>query len=335
MSGASCHGGLCLVFAFALSALAAGAEAESIKVAIGTGGVGHLFIAQDKGYFAAEGLTVEFVPFAAAEPAAVAVASGSVEFGATGLSGALYSLGSQGVLRIIAGSLHETPGFRFLTVVVSNHAWDAGWTSFKGLGGHSVAVPQIGSPSHYSTALLAEKYGVDLKTVRVLPVQSVPNTISAATGGQADAAVMPLVPVAPSIARGDVKLLGYVGDETPWQIHALFTTAKIANDNPALVERFLRAYRKAAREMHDAFTGPDGARQDGPEAESVLSLIARYTGQTVAQAKLAIPYVDAEARLDVKDVMHQIAWYKEQNMVKGAVDDAVIDRRYVVPLPDR
>jgi NitT/TauT family transport system substrate-binding protein len=328
-------GFLRFILALAISALAGQAGAESIKVAIGTGGVGHLFIAQDKGYFAAEGLTVEFVPFAAAEPAAVAVASGAVEFGATGLSGALYSLGSQGVLRIIAGSLRETPGFRFLTFVVSKHAWDAGWTSFKGLAGHSVAVPQIGSPSHYSTALIAEKYGIDLKSVRVLPVQSVPNTISAATGGQADAAVMPLVPVAPSIDRGDVKLMGYVGDETPWQIHALFTTAKIANERRDLVERFLRAYRKGAKEMHDAFTGPDGARQDGPQAEAVLALIAKYTGQSVAQAKLAIPYVDAEARLDVNDVLHQISWYKQQNMLKGTVDDKVIDRRYVIPLPDR
>jgi NitT/TauT family transport system substrate-binding protein len=176
MKGTVGRSSLSVILALAISALAAQSSAESIKVAIGTGGVGHLFIAQDKGYFAAEGLTVEFVPFAAAEPAAVAVASGAVEFGATGLSGALYSLGSQGVLRIVAGSLRETPGFRFLTVVVSNRAWDAGWTSFKGMAGHSVAVPQIGSPSHYSTALIAEKYGIDLKTVRVLPVQSVPNT---------------------------------------------------------------------------------------------------------------------------------------------------------------
>jgi NitT/TauT family transport system substrate-binding protein len=309
------------------------ARAETIKVGIGTGGVGHLFIAKDKGYFAAEGLTVEFVPFVSAEPVAVAVASGSVDFGATGLSGALYTLGGQGVLKIIAGSVHEAPGFQFLTFVVSNRAYAAGWTSFKGMGGHSVAVPQIGSPSHYSTALIAEKYGVDLKTVRVLPVQSVPNCISAATGGQADAAVMPVVPVMPSIERGDVKLMGYVGDETPWQIQAVFTTSKIANDRRDTVERFLRAYRKGAKELHDAFTGPDGKRKDGPEAAAILALIAKNTGQTAEQTKLAIPSVDGEGRLDVKDVLHQIAWYKQQNMLKVPVEgDQVIDKRYVLPL---
>jgi hypothetical protein len=35
----------------------------------------------------------------------------------------------------------------------------------------------------------------------------------------------------------------------------------------------------------------------------------------------------------VKDVLHQIAWFKEQNLVKGPVDGAeAIDTRYVVPL---
>lgn len=320
----------------AACALGPRANAEAIKIGLGTGGSGHLILTQEKGYFAAEGLNVEFVFFEAAEPVAVAVAAGSIDFGATGLSGALYSLGGQGIIRIIAGSVHEAPGFRFLTIVELNRAFAAGWTSLKDLAGHSVAVPQIGSPSHYSIARVAEKYGVDLKTVRVLPVQSVPNTISAATGGQADAAVMPIVPVMASIRRGDVRLLAYVGDEAPWQTQAIFTTAKIANERHDTVERFLRAYRKGTKEFHDAFAGEDGKRQDGAAAPEILGIIAKYTGQSIEQAKLGIPYLDPEGRLDVADVQHQIAWYRQQNMLKGEVSgDAVIDKRYVTPLPER
>ncbi len=314
---------------------AARANTDKIKLGVGTGGVGHLAIAQEQGYFAAENLDVEFVHFEAAEPIAVAVAAGSIDFGATGLSGALYSLGGQGLIKIIAGSISEVPGFQFLTVVVSNQAYAAGWTQFKDLAGHSVAVPQIGSPSHYSLALIAEKYRVDLASVRVLPVQSVPNSISAATGDQADAAIIPISSVTPSLQRRDVKLLGFVGDETPWQVQAVFTTGKIANERHELVERFLRAYRKGVQDLHDTFTGPDGIRRDGEAAEKMLAIIAKYTGQTPAQAKLAISYVDREGRLDVKDVRHQIAWYKQQNMLKGAVEsDMVIDKRYVTALPD-
>ncbi len=318
----------------AVWALAAPAQAEAIKVGVGTSAGGNLYLAQDRGYFAAEGLEVEFIPFPAAEPVAVALVAGSIDFGATGVSAALYNFGGQGLVKVIAGSLRETPGFQFLTVVESNQAFTAGWTALKDIGGHSVAVPQIGSPSHYATALIAEKYGVDLKSVRILPVQSVPNTISAATGGQADAAVMPIGAVTDALKRGDVRLMAYVGDETPWQVQAVFTTTKIADTRRDLVERFLRAYRKGSQDFHDAFTGPDGRRQDGPSAPGYLSIVAKDSHQTVEQTRLGIPAVDGEGRLDVKDVLHQIAWYRQQTMLKGDVSgDAVIDKRYVVPLP--
>jgi hypothetical protein len=56
----------------------------------------------------------------------------------------------------------------------------------------------------------------------------------------------------------------------------------------------------------------------------------------VEQVKQGIVYIDPEARLDVKDVLHQIAWYRGQGLVKGDVDgDQVIDKRYVVPLPTK
>src|SRR5262249_15360306 len=108
------------------------------------------------------------------------------------------------------------------------------------------------------------------------------------------------------------------------------------DERRGLIERVLRVYRKGLQDYHDAFTGPGERRQDGPSAAAVLPIIARYTGLTVEQARSGIVYLDPEARLDVKDVLHQIDWYRSQGLVKGAVDgDALIDRRYVVPLPER
>jgi hypothetical protein len=45
--------------------------------------------------------------------------------------------------------------------------------------------------------------------------------------------------------------------------------------------------------------------------------------------------MDPEGRLDVKDVLKQIDWFKSQGMVKPGIDaPAVIDMRYVVALPE-
>jgi hypothetical protein len=45
--------------------------------------------------------------------------------------------------------------------------------------------------------------------------------------------------------------------------------------------------------------------------------------------KFSITYADPEARLDVKDVLRQIAWYRAQGLIKGNVDgNTLIDKRY-------
>ncbi len=133
---------------WSVCALDAPAHAEAIKVGVGTSAGGNLYLALDRGYFAAEGLEVEFhaLPRGGRACRRRARVAGSIDFGATGVApAALYSLGGQGVVRRSSpSSLRETPGFQFLTVVESNQAFAAGWTALKDIGGHSVAVPQIG-----------------------------------------------------------------------------------------------------------------------------------------------------------------------------------------------
>ena len=312
------------------------AASEPIKIGlVKLSNGGPTYIAQEKGYFAAEGLTADLVYFDAAQPIALAVVSGDVDVGVTGLTAGFYNLAGQGALRIIAASNREFPGFQGMGVLASNRAYEAGLKSYQDLAGHSLALPVIGGPAHYATALIAEKYGLDLARIRLLPLQTIPNQLSALAGGQADAAVIPATAAMPAIQRGEAKLLGWIGDEAPYQISAVFTAAKFA-DHRDSVDGFLRAYRKAVREYHAAFIGADEKRADGATAPEVAAIIAKYVGQTVEEIERAIPDIDAEARLDVKDVRRQIAWYKSQGMLKAEVDsEALIDKRYVIPLPDR
>src|SRR6185437_4137369 len=108
--------------------------AEDVKVgAIKLAIDGPFYIAQDKGYFAAEGLDVEMKYLDSAEPIAVAVASGDVDFGATGFTGGLFALAGRGNMRIIAGLTREMPGFHLLAVVESKRAYEAGLRSYAQL----------------------------------------------------------------------------------------------------------------------------------------------------------------------------------------------------------
>lgn len=165
-------------------------------------------------------------------------------------------------------------------------------------------------------------------------MQSLPNVASALVGGQIDATSLVGFVAFPLIDRGEIKLLGWTGDEVPYQLGAVFTSDKIAASNPSLITKFLRAYRKGVHDYYDAFTGPDGRRADGPGADAVAAIIAKYTGLSVAQVKQGAVYFDRDARIDEADVMHQVAWFLKEGLIKAPVDPKVFfDKRFVVPMP--
>ena len=322
---------LASMLAGALCLAAGSAAAEHIRIGI-VRLASPVFIAIDRQYWAAEGLDPELVFFDSAPPIAVAVASGDLDFGVTGLSGGLYNLGA--ALRLIAASTREAPGFQLSAYLAARGAYDKGLKSVRDFPGHSVAITQFGAPVHYDLVLLMEKYRLDPKAIRIVPLPSNPAQIAALTGGTVDAAIVPVSYALPALDRGDIKLLGYVGDETPWQNGAAFTSAKTADHRGATVEAFLRGYRKATRDYHDAFTSEDERRADSATAPAIVAMLAKHLNQPPALVASGVQYVDADARLDVDDVVRQIAWYHAQGLLKAEIDPAIfIDKRYVRALP--
>ncbi len=311
-------------------------QAAAIKIgALRVANVGPVFIAKEKGYFGAEGLMVEIVTFDAAQPIAPAVASGALDFGVTSTSAGFYNLTGQGTLRIISGLYSERPGFHDLAIVASDRAYDQGLRSYKDMGGHSVASLAAGSPLHYSLALLADKYGLDLKTMRLMELASSSDMLNALLHNAADMAIIAGSAVMPALHAGQVKLLGWVGDETPWQPGVTFAATTTLRERGNMVQAFLRAFRKGAHDYHDAFTGPGEKRQDGPTAAEALAIIGKYTHQPPDQVRLGIAYVDANARLNVEDILRQVMWFKSQKMLKDDLDPkAAMAQDYIIPLPE-
>ncbi len=324
------------VCALALAAIlaAAPARAETIKIGIlKVASSGPVYLAQDLGYFAEDGLTAELVDFEAGQAVAVAVVAGDVDLGVTGLTASLYNLATKGEMRVVAGFHREAPGFRVLGYFASRQAYAGGLTTLRDLPGHSLAITTIGSTTHYAVGLLAEKYGFPIERVRIVPAQTISNSVAVLIGNQADAGLIPGT-LMNEVTEHGAKLLGWVGDETPWQIGSVFVATKTADQRGDMVRRFLRALGKGARTYHDAFTGPGETRRDGPGAAKALAIIGKYVGEPADRLDIELPYVDPELRINLKDVAHQIAWYKAQGMLRGELRvDQLVDKRYALALP--
>jgi NitT/TauT family transport system substrate-binding protein len=312
---------------------ATSAHAESIKIGIskliGYPGVP---IAVERGYFKEQGIEPELVYFDSAQPIAVAVASGDVQFGTAGMSAGFYTLAGQGQLRMIASSSGDAPGFYNVAFLVSNRAYDAGLKTVADLKGHTVAVTQVGTSLHYAIGGAARRYGFAMSDITLKPLQSNTNVLAALSGGTVDAGVAPNGPILGPIQKGEFRLLSWVADVQPNLTgSATFTSTKAANERGELVKRFLLAYRKGMRDFAGAFMAPDGKRQDQASAPTILDIMAKFTGNTTDEIAKAIPYVDPEGRIDAKSVADQIAWYKSQGLLKGDVDiHQLIDSRYAL-----
>ena len=319
-----------LVLAGLLAVMAVGtAQAEdALKTKIGVlrlSSSAPVFIAQDKGYFREAGLAVELKFFDAAQPIAVATTSGDVDFGITAFTAGLYNLAGKGTLKVIGGMSREKAGYPLIGYFASNNAYAAGLKTPKDLAGKRIAVTQVGSSFHYSLGLLADKYGFKLSEVKIVPLQSLSNAAAALKGETVDAALLPVSTARKLMDEGGAKFLGWVGDETPWQLGAVFASPKTLT-NKALVTKLLGALVRADREYHDVILAAmkDGTVPINEQTKPLLEIIAKYTNLPVEQVVGNCAYVDPDGKLDVKNVDNQIKWLQEQGFADKGFDAGTI-----------
>lgn len=325
---------LALAGLLAIMAMGTARAEDALKARIGVlrlSSSAPVFIAQDKGYFREAGLDVELKFFDAAQPIAVATTSGDVDFGVTAFTAGLYNLAGKGVLKVIGGMSREKAGYPLIGYFASNNAYAAGLKTPKDLAGKRVAVTQVGSSFHYSLGLLADKYGFKLADVKIVPLQSLSNAAAALKGETVDAALLPVSTARKLMDEGGAKFLGWVGDETPWQLGAVFASPKTLT-NKALVTRLLGALAKADREYHDVILAAmkDGVAPINEQTKPLLEIIAKYTNLPVEQVVGNCAYIDPDGKLDVKNVDNQIKWLQEQGFAdKGFDASAIIAKDYV------
>ena len=326
--------GLALLLPFA-------AQAQT-KVSVGAlrlTSSGPIFIALDKGYFREQGLDVELKLFTAAAQPPLAVVSGDVDFAITGLTASFYNLAAKGGVKIIGAQSREEPGFPLVAYMVTNEAYAKGFRTLKDFPGKSVATTTTGSTFHYSLGKLAQKYGFDINSVVLRQLNALPAMQAAFKGGQVDATLIPVNGARQREREGAGKILGWVGDETPWQLGALFTSPKNIMDRRPVVEAFIRAYQKGATAYHKAFNTKDasGKLVHGEGFDDMMRIMAAAMQQPAELLEIGLPYVDPKGRLLVDDIYNQLAFWQSVNLVdksanaKDMVDLTFIQGHFNVP----
>jgi len=287
-----------------------------------------LFIALEKGYFEEENLNVTAEWFDAAQPIAVATASGSVDIGATGITASLYNMIASGQkLLIVADKGREQLGYSSSALLVHS---DSAVTSVSELKGMKIGITQTGSTFHYMAGRLLEKYGLSLADVELVPLGKVGAMMDTLKSKQVDAVLLNEPNITAVVNEGYGKVIAQIGDEFEYQTSGIFFSEKMSKNRDAAV-RFMKAYNKAVNYYYDAVLVKEGGvTVPGANYDEVIDIIAKYTDQPAENIKLGLPYMDRDGRLLSEDIKTQIEWYAANNMIEGTVDyQSLVDSTYL------
>ncbi|MEM9342054.1 MAG: ABC transporter substrate-binding protein [Pseudomonadota bacterium] len=315
----------------AASGLAAPALAMNKKVKVGalrfTSHSGN-FVAFERGYFADAGLDVEFEFFQAAQPMAVAIASGDVDYAVTAMSGGLISLADKGAIKVIGGALSEEPGIDGQKFLASDAAFQAGVKTPKDLAGKKFAVTQAGSSFHYMGSKMAQAEGIEMSFT---PLQKVGAIIGAMKSGQVDGwSIVPHI-AKPLAGSGAVHIIGNVADYIPdYQVTTVFTSAKNAADERGLTESFLAGFSKGVEDYAAAMI--DGTA----DQDAMVDLIHKYVYTDRPREKAAPSIINGTMRLNtgaalnIASLQDQLSWFQSEDLVDGEITiDQIVDQSYV------
>lgn len=274
-----------------------------------------IFIGMDKGFFEAEGVKIEPVWFKAAQPIAVATATGDIDVGATGLTAGLYNSIAQGMkIAVVADKGREWPGYKLTALLVNTEQWKAGVRDLKDLKGKRVGITQIGSTFHYMLGNILEKKGMALADMKVVPLGSLASMRDALISNQIESAFLnqPFVTAMEKNGTGNVLL--WVGDHLPYQVAAIFYGEKLLKNRPVAIS-FMKGYIRSCRVYYDHAL----MKKEGFSYHEILNLISKYTEEKTDAIALALPYNDRNGELYGEDIQKQLDWYYQNGMISKRI----------------
>lgn len=292
------------------------------------------FIAFERGYFKEADLDIELKFFEAAQPMAVAIASGDADFGVSSMTGGLVSLAQKDVIKVIGGALTEEKGTVGAIILASNKAFDAGLTDPSKLSGKSFGITTAGSSFHFMAYKIAKANNIALADIQLRPLQKLGAIVGAITSGQIDAwAIQPNV-AKKLIREGAAKQIGLVSDYAPnYQVTTAFTSDKNARNERALTESFVKAYSRAIDDYNAAFVDKT---TDGAEREALGKIVHKYVESDspfdVAMQNLVegAMRINKNLALSLDSCVEQVEWMKSEDMIKESVSkEQLFDTSYV------
>lgn len=274
-----------------------------------------LYVAQQEGFYDAQGLTVELVPIESARDRSIGLQTGQLEVGNNDVMGAVLQVAAGDELKIVRHDSFET-GVPFFSIVTSaDSGLDTAEKLIEALRNDTAQVA-IGhnTVTEYIASKLLRDAGYEPEANDYLEVSAIPLRLEQMAQGLVAAALLPepLTTLATSVQGGFAVLQDSSTEFVPV---ALTVTQRAIDERPGDVCAFLAAYQQAVEAIN---TDPEAYRHN--EIRIPEPVIATYQVPT-----FMAPRVPDEAEIELVQ-----AWMVEVGMIDEAVPYAeLVDGSFI------
>lgn len=277
------------------------------------------FIADKKGYFKQEGITITLTPFDSAAKMVAPLGAGQLDVGGGAPSAGLYNAVARGInIKIVADKGSSPPGYGYNPLLVRKDLVDSGkFKSFKDLKGLKVAgVAKGTSPDSILNEAL-KKGGLKFGDVEMV-YMGFPQHVLALQNNAVDAAVTTEPSATRAIQSG--AAVRYPNDEIypDQQIAVALYSGTFIKQNPDAAKKFMRAYIRAVRDYNDALK--DG-RLAGRNADEIIAILTEYTSVKDANVYRTIVAngCNPNGKVNETTLKKDFEFYKSQGLIQGKV----------------
>ncbi|MDP9364772.1 MAG: ABC transporter substrate-binding protein [Chloroflexota bacterium] len=303
----------------------AGAPADRVEMRVGFIPISiyaPVFVAQEKGYFASQGLDVTLEPLAGGNDLVVLTANGELQAAATGAGPGLWNAVARGLPISVVAPGHREGSPVATPLMISREACESGAIrSVADLRGKRVAVNARGATEYWLAQALATG-GLSLNDIQ-LQTLAFQDAVAALAAGALDASMVgePLATRAEQQGIAVRLAIDFpVQDVLPT---AIVVNSDFAEDNPAAVQGFVTAYMQASRDLSDGgFADPGN-----------LAIVERYTNVRADLVAAAVPPIYfPNGEIDAAALGALQSFFRERDQLQYDEDidpNTFVDRRFV------
>jgi len=282
------------------------------------------YVADKRGYFAAENLKVDLVSFDAAAKMIAPLASGDLDVGGGGVSAGLFNAVARGVgLRIVADKSSSYLGVGTGALMVRKDLVESGrYKTPLDLKGAKLALPAAGTATSTSLQRFFSKFGMSLHDMDLVYL-SFPQMVGAMRNKAIEAAFMTEPSVTTATRSGDAARV--VGDDEMFPNHQIAVTLfseRFINARRDVAVRFMRAFLRGVRDY--ASTVKDG-RLSGPGSEDMIAILTQYSlvKDPAVYRGITVHGCDPDGKLNLDSLQIDFDYFKSEGLIEGKV--AVVD----------